>query len=68
MVFANLMKLTRQTVDEEITPILNYIFKLNLAEEGDHGGEGDHAVGGQYLKQSESVSLTENGNHGLLNG
>ena len=34
MVFANLMKLTRQTVDEEITPILNYIFKLNLAEEG----------------------------------
>lgn len=41
---------------------------LNLAEEGDHGGEGDHAEGGQYLKQSESVSLTENGNHGLLNG
>jgi hypothetical protein len=34
------MKLTRQIVDEEITPILNYIFKLNLAEEGDHGGEG----------------------------
>jgi hypothetical protein len=27
-----------------------------------------HAEGGQYLKQSESVSLTENGNHGLLNG
>jgi hypothetical protein len=41
------MKLTRQIVDEKITPLLNYIFKLNLAEEGAHGGEGDHAVGGQ---------------------
>jgi hypothetical protein len=57
------MKLTRQTVDEKITLILNYIFMLNLAEEGDHGGEGDHADGGQYLTQSESVTLTEKENH-----
>jgi hypothetical protein len=57
------MKLIRQTVDEKIRPILNYIFKFNLAEEGDRGGEGDHAEGGQYLTQSESVSLTEKENH-----
>jgi hypothetical protein len=36
---------------------------LNLAEEGAHGGEGDHAEGGQYLTQSESISLTEKENH-----
>ena len=47
MVFAHLIKLTRQTVDEKITPLLNYLFKLNLAEEADHGGEGDHEEGGQ---------------------
>jgi len=32
-------------VDEKITPLLKGIFKLSLAEEGDHGGEGDHAEG-----------------------
>jgi hypothetical protein len=32
-------------VDEKITPLLNGIFKLNLAEE-EHGGEGDHAEEG----------------------
>ena len=41
------MRLTRQTVDEKITPLQNYIFKLNMAEEGDHGGEGGHVEGGQ---------------------
>lgn len=57
------MKLTRHTVDEKITLIPNYIFMLNLADEGNHGGEGDHVEGGQYLTQSESVSLTEKENH-----
>ena len=41
------MRLTRQTVDEKITPLQNYIFMLNMAEEVDHGGEGDHVEGGQ---------------------
>ena len=56
MVFANLMKLTRQTVDEEITPILNYIFKLNLAEEGNHGGEGDHAEEDNILRKVNQLA------------
>ena len=51
-------------VDEKITPLLNGIFKLNLAEEEDHGGEGDHAKEGQGHAKSESVNSTENKNHG----
>jgi hypothetical protein len=50
-------------VDEKITPLLNGIFKLNLAEE-EHGGEGDHAEEGQDHAKSESVNSTENKNHG----
>jgi hypothetical protein len=50
-------------VDEKITPLLNGIFKLNLAEE-EHGGEGDHAEEGQGHAKSESVNSTENKNHG----
>ena len=52
-----------KTVDEKITPLLNGIFKLNLAEE-EHGGEGDHAEEGQGHAKSESVNSTENKNHG----
>ena len=52
-----------KTVDDKITPLLNGIFKLKLAEEGDHGGEGDHAKKGQDHAQNESVNSTENGNH-----
>jgi hypothetical protein len=51
-------------VDEKITPLLNGIFELNLAEEEHHGGEGDHAEKGQDDAQNESVNSTENGNHG----
>jgi hypothetical protein len=52
-----------KTVDEKITPLLNGIFKLNLAEE-EHGGEGDHAEEGQGHAKSESVNSMENKNHG----
>jgi hypothetical protein len=50
-------------VDEKITPLLNGIFKLNLAEE-EHGGEGDHGEEGKDHAKSESVNSTENKNHG----
>jgi len=40
-----------KTVDDKITPLLNGIFKLGLAEEEDHGGDGqDH--GGNESKAS----------------
>ena len=58
----------RQTVDEKITPLLNYIFKLNLAEEGDHGGEGDHAEGGQEHTIVNLFNLTEKENHDWIKG
>jgi len=46
-----------KTVDEKISPLLNDIFKLNLAEEAAHGGEGqDH--GGE-----ESHASSENETH-----
>jgi len=50
-------------VDEKITPLLNGIFKLGLAEGEDHGEEGHHAEEGQDHAQSESVNSTENENH-----
>jgi hypothetical protein len=52
-----------KTVDEKISPLLNGIFKLNLAEE-DHGGEGDHAGEAQGNSQGESANSTKNENHG----
>jgi hypothetical protein len=33
-------------VDDKITPVLNDMFKLKLAVEEDHGGEGEHASSG----------------------
>jgi hypothetical protein len=51
-------------VDEKIPPLLNGIFKLNLAEEEHHGGEGDHAEKRQDHGQNESDNSTESGNHG----
>jgi len=33
-------------VDDKITPMLNDMFKLKLAVEEDHGGEGQHASSG----------------------
>ena len=52
-----------KTVDEKISPLLNGIFKLNLAEEA-HGGDGDHAGETQGHSQGESANSTKNENHG----
>ena len=52
-----------KTVDGKISPLLNGIFKLNLAEEA-HGGEGDHAGEEQGHSQGESANSTKNENHG----
>ena len=48
-----------KTVDGKISPLLNGIFKLNLAEEA-HGGEGDHAGEEQGHSQGESANSTKN--------
>ncbi len=53
-----------KTVDDKIAPLLNSMFKLKLAEEAGHGGEGDHAGEGQAHAQSESANSTKNENHG----
>jgi hypothetical protein len=42
-----------KTVDDKITPLLNGIFKLKLAEEAGHGGEESHA-------SSENETLKSN--------
>jgi hypothetical protein len=46
-------------VDEKITPLLNGIFNLNLAEDG-----GEHAEDGGEHAAEESVGSSENDNHG----
>jgi len=43
-------------VDEKITPLLNDIFKLNLAEEEDHAKEGDHAEGEDHAGEQSNAS------------
>jgi hypothetical protein len=50
-------------VDDKITPLLNGIFKLKLAEEAGHGGEGNHAGEGQSNKGEESHSSSGNETH-----
>ena len=52
-----------KTVDDKITPLLNGIFKLKLAEEAGHGGEGNHAGEGQSNKGEESHSSSGNETH-----
>ena len=52
-----------KTVDDKITPLLNGIFKLKLAEEAGHGGEGNHAGEGQSNKGEESDSSSGNETH-----
>lgn len=52
-----------KTVDDKITPLLNGIFKLKLAEEAGHGGEGDHAGEGQDNKGEEQHSSSGNETH-----
>jgi hypothetical protein len=43
--------------------LLNGIFKLKLAEEAAHGGEGNHAGEGQSNKGVESHSSSGNETH-----
>ena len=50
-------------VDDKITPLLNGMFKLKLAEEAGHGGEGDHAGEGQSNKGEEQHSSSGNETH-----
>lgn len=52
-----------KTVDDKITPLLNGMFKLKLAEEAGHGGEGDHAGEGQDNKGEEQHSSSGNETH-----
>jgi hypothetical protein len=52
-----------KTVDDKITPLLNGIFNLKLAEEAGHGGEGNHAGEGQSNKGQESHSSSGNETH-----
>jgi hypothetical protein len=51
-------------VDEKITPLLNDIFKLNLAEGEEHaeGGE-EHAEGGEEHEEEQSNASSENDTH-----
>jgi hypothetical protein len=51
-------------VDEKITPLLNDMFKLNLAEGGEHaeGGE-EHAEGGEEHEEEQSNASSENDTH-----
>ena len=51
-----------KTVDDKISPLLNDIFKLNLAEEASHVGGGDRAGEGQDHGE-ESPSSSENETH-----
>jgi hypothetical protein len=53
-------------VDGKITPLLNTIFKLNLAEDGGEHAEdgGEHAEDGGEHADEESVGSSENDNHG----
>jgi hypothetical protein len=46
-------------VDDKITPLLNGMFKLKLAEEAGHGGEGDHAGEGQAIKGKNNILRQE---------
>lgn len=52
-----------KTVDDKITPLLNGMFKLKLAEGAGHGGEGDHAGEGQDNKGEEQHSSSGNETH-----
>jgi hypothetical protein len=52
-----------KTVDDKITPLLNGIFKLKLAEEAGHGGEGNQTGEGQSNKGEESHSSSGNETH-----
>jgi len=44
-----------KTVDDKITPLLNGIFKLKLAEEAGHGGEESHASSENETLKSNSA-------------
>ena len=51
-------------VDEKITPLLNGIFILNLAEGGEHAEEGgEHAEEGGEHADDESTGSSENETH-----
>jgi len=51
-------------VDDKITPLLNDIFKLNLAEGEEHaeGGE-EHAEGGEEHEEEQTNASSENDTH-----
>ena len=54
-----------KTVDEKISPLLNDIFKLNLAEgEEGHAEEGEHAEGEEHQEEAAGTnSSSENETH-----